>query len=114
MLVILLLLNFTFAKADFSYQVESVDIPTSIISDLRYSNKLPNVIRTKLYLPEDSSSKHSVVIIMSASGGIMAHRETYYATELAKNGIAALVVDSEGSRNLRDVPANQFQVTTSF
>ncbi len=113
MLVILFLLNISFANAVSSIPVESVVIPTSIISELKFDNKLPSILKAKLFLPEDSSPKHSVVIVLSASGGIKKHREIYYANELIKNGIAALVVDSEASRNLSSVPSNQFQITTS-
>jgi dienelactone hydrolase len=52
------------------------------------------------------------MIIVSTSGGVMDYRETYYARELARNGIAGLVVDSFGPRGVKTTVDDQSLVTS--
>jgi dienelactone hydrolase len=51
------------------------------------------------------------MVILSSSAGIQRHRELYYAAELSRAGIAALVVDSFGPRGVRSTVADQGLVT---
>jgi dienelactone hydrolase len=59
-------------------------------------------LKAKLYLPSDPTLPLSAVILTPSSGGIQKEREIYYAEELARAQIAALVIDSFGSRGLTD------------
>src|ERR1700704_1384871 len=56
-----------------------------------------------LYLPPGSHAARSVpaVILLHGSGGILPSRELTYAPQLARLGVAALVVDSFGARRDR-------------
>jgi dienelactone hydrolase len=58
-------------------------------------------VEATLYLPRASRSPVGLVIIAPSSSGIEEEREVYYARELTKAGIAALVLDSFGSRDLQ-------------
>ena len=72
---------------------------------------LPVTLTAKLYMPQSSRPVAAMVIICS-SGGVLDFNEGYYARELSKKGIAALVVDSFTPRGMHDVITNQFAVTS--
>src|SRR5205807_5859563 len=57
----------------------------------------------RLYLPPGPHAPRSVpaVVLLHGSGGILPMRELTYAPQLARMGVAALVVDSFGSRRDR-------------
>ena len=71
----------------------------SRLSTGTYKNAPLNEIGT-LYLPNklDEKDKVPLVIILHTSGGIKNNREIYYAKFLNKNGFAAYVVDTYGTR----------------
>ena len=79
------------------------------------TNPGPNVkpvkLEAKLYLPQSNAPLPAMVIINS-SGGVLDQVEGYYARELVKHGIAALVVDSFKPRGVRNVTADQNLVTS--
>src|SRR5256885_814946 len=56
-----------------------------------------------LYLPRGGPPPRSVpaVVLLHGSGGILGSRELTYAPQLARMGVAALVVDSFGARRDR-------------
>jgi len=68
-------------------------------------------INATLYLPARTSAT-SAMIIMISSGGVIDWIEGYYARELNKAGIAGLVVDSFGSRGVKNVIEDQSKVTS--
>ena len=68
-------------------------------------------IAATLYLPLTAAPVPAMVIANS-SGGVVDWMENYYAQALAKNGIAALVVDSFKSRGVREVLSDQSAVTS--
>lgn len=78
-------------------KVETVTFQTNIIPK---THEQPVKLIAKLYLPDKQSGPLSAVIISPSSGGIREEREVYYAEELVKAGIAALVIDSFSSRGL--------------
>ena len=78
--------------------VEDVTFPTNVIPNT--PNDRPVQVKAKLYLPDAPKLPLAAVIISPSSGGVSANREIYYAYELAQIGIAALVIDSFGSRGL--------------
>src|SRR5690242_2184607 len=57
----------------------------------------------RLYLPPGTHPIHSVpaVVLLHGSAGVLASRELTYAPQLARLGVAALVVDSFGARRDR-------------
>src|ERR1051325_9164961 len=57
----------------------------------------------RLYMPPGAHPPRSVpaVVLLHGSGGILASRELTYAPQLARMGVAALVVDSFGARRDR-------------
>jgi dienelactone hydrolase len=89
---------------------QPVLIDTHLIDRMKVPSR-PAQLQSQLFMPASGSPPFPVVIIMSSSGGVMDVRESFYARELAKNGIAALVVDSFGSRGVKNVGFDQSQVT---
>jgi dienelactone hydrolase len=63
-------------------------------------------------MPGGVRERVSVVAITPSSGGVMDHRESYYAERLADAGIAALVVDSFSSRGIKDSVHDQSVLTS--
>jgi len=63
----------------------------------------PTTALGRLYLPPGPHAPRSVpaVILLHGSGGILASRELTYAPQLARMGVAALVVDTFGARRDR-------------
>jgi dienelactone hydrolase len=87
-----------------------------IIEHLEFETNLarhvkPVKITATLYLPIVSSPAPAMVII-SSSGGVIDWNEGYYARELSKQGIAALVVDSFKPRGILDIVEKQLSVTS--
>src|SRR5690242_10780499 len=63
----------------------------------------PTTAVGRLYLPLGPHSARSVpaVVLLHGSGGVLASRELTYAPQLARMGVAALVIDSFGARRDR-------------
>src|SRR5205823_14524300 len=63
----------------------------------------PTTALGRLYLPPGVHPPRSVpaVVLLHGSGGILGSRELTYAPQLARMGVAALVVDSFGARRDR-------------
>lgn len=63
----------------------------------------PTPAQGRLYLPSGRHAPRSVpaVVLLHGSGGILPSRELTYAPQLARLGVAALVVDSFGARRDR-------------
>lgn len=71
----------------------------------------PATVEATLYLPRASGPVPAMVII-SSSGGVLDWIEGYYARELNKAGIGALVVDSFKPRGVKRVVEDQSLVTS--
>src|SRR5947199_6972735 len=71
--------------------------------DIGTRDATPTTAIGRLYLPPGPQAARSVpaVILLHGSGGILPSRELTYAPQLARMGVAALVVDSFGSRRDR-------------
>jgi dienelactone hydrolase len=91
-------------------KVEDVTFPTNVIPNT--SNDRPVQVKAKLYLPDDPKFPISALVISPSSGGVVDIREAYYANELAKVGIAALVVDSFASRGVKSSVLDQSLLTS--
>jgi acetyl esterase/lipase len=65
----------------------------------------PTTALGRLYLPPGTHPPRSVpaVVLLHGSGGILPSRELIYAPQLARIGVAALVVDSFGARRDRGI-----------
>src|SRR5947207_3411049 len=63
----------------------------------------PTTALGRFYLPPGPHAARSVpaVVLLHGSGGVLASRELTYAPQLARMGVAALVVDSFGARHDR-------------
>jgi dienelactone hydrolase len=57
-------------------------------------------VKAKLYLPDNAGAPMPAMVILPSSAGVKEEREIYYAQQLARVGIAALVVDSFATRGL--------------
>ena len=68
-------------------------------------------LKAQFYMPADLRRPVSAVIIAPSSGGVKAHIELHYADALADAGIAALVIDSFGSRGLTNSVRDQSVLT---
>jgi dienelactone hydrolase len=93
------------------FTVESVQFPT-VIRKL-YPNDAQVPITGKLYLPSQQAGPLSVMVIMHSSSGIQTFREIYYAEQMVKAGVAALVVDSYTPRNTKTTYQDQSLVYRS-
>src|SRR5437762_9428429 len=71
--------------------------------DIGTRDATPTTALGRLYLPPEPHAARSVpaVILLHGSGGILPSRELTYAPQLARMGVAALVVDSFGARRDR-------------
>lgn len=63
----------------------------------------PTMAQGRLYLPPGPHAAHSVpaVVLVHGSGGVLPTRELTYGPQLARMGVAALVVDTFGARRDR-------------
>jgi dienelactone hydrolase len=82
------------------YTTESMTFGTNVVAGT--SNDEPINVKATLYIPKKAQFPLSAVIIMPSSSGVEDVREVYYAEQLTKAGIAALIVDSFSSRGLAD------------
>ncbi len=82
------------------YTTESLTFGTNVVAGT--TNDEPINVKATLYIPKDAQFPLSAVIIMPSSSGIEDAREVYYADQLTRVGIAALVVDSFSARGLAD------------
>jgi dienelactone hydrolase len=90
-------------------KLENVTFPTNVIPNT--TNDKPVQVQAKLYLPDAPKFPVSAVVITPSSGGVVDVREIYYANELTKAGIAALVVDSFASRGVKSTVRDQSLLT---
>jgi len=56
------------------------------------------MLEARLFVPEAPALPMPSVVITPSSAGIRFEREIYYAEELARAGVAALLIDGFGSR----------------
>lgn len=82
------------------YTVEQLTFQTNIVPGT--NSDTPVDVISYFYKPVGAAGLLPVVIISPSSGGVEQEREIYYAETLAKNGIAALILDSFKSRNLTE------------
>lgn len=82
------------------YTTESMTFGTNVVAGT--SNDEPVQVTATLYIPKNTQFPLSAVIIMPSSSGVEDVREVYYAEQLTRAGIAALVVDSFSARGLAD------------
>jgi len=83
-----------------SFTTESMTFATNVVPDTTNDEDVD--IEATLYIPKHAKFPISAVIIAPSSSGIEDEREIYYAKELVKAGMAALVIDSFTPRGLTD------------
>ncbi len=83
-----------------AFQVEHVSFPANRPPETLNATAID--IPAQLYLPLKPTLPIPAVVIVPSSGGVEQAREIYYATELVKAGMAALIVDSFAARNIEN------------
>lgn len=90
------------------FTTEQMTFVTNVVSGT--TNDEPVDIKATLYLPRAATFPISAVVIAPSSSGVEEEREVYYAKQLVKAGIGALVIDSFSSRGLTDSLYDQSQL----
>ncbi len=90
------------------YTTEAMTFGTNVVPDTTNDEHVD--IAATLYLPRQAEFPISAVVIVPSSSGVEDEREIYYAKELVKAGIAAVVVDSFTPRGLTDSVYDQSQL----
>jgi dienelactone hydrolase len=93
------------ANSSQAYQIERVSFPTNVVP--KTTNSAAINVPAQLYLPTKAALPLSAVVIVPSSGGVEQVREIYYAIELVKAGMAALIVDSFTARNINNTIYDQ-------
>jgi dienelactone hydrolase len=73
----------------------------------------PARVRAELWLPAAGAGPSPCMVLLTSSAGVQRHREHHYAQALNAAGVAALVVDSLGSRGVRRTVADQTLVSAA-
>jgi dienelactone hydrolase len=89
--------------------IETATFVTNVVPNS--PNGRPVMLQTRLFVPDAPGLPMPAVVITPSSGGIRFEREIYYAEELARAGIAALLIDSFGSRGLSNSVFDQRLLT---
>jgi TPR repeat protein len=95
----------------------ALDEPWELTRDIEFVSRWPqgrttlgeDRVTAVLYRPQVAGRMPAAVIINS-SGGVSGHTEHYYAQVLARNGMAALVVDSFTARGVKRTGDDQNRV----
>lgn len=85
-------------RTEEDFTVEQLTFGTNTVPETTNDEEVD--IEAKLYVPKRAKFPIAAMIIAPSSSGIEDEREVYYAKELAKAGIAALVIDSFTPRGL--------------
>jgi dienelactone hydrolase len=91
------LLLLLFANTVYAGPVTDVTFPSNVP---RHPTEPPLQVKAKLFLPDNAKAPMPAIVISPSSAGVKEEREIYYAQQLARVGIAALVVDSFATRGL--------------
>jgi len=89
--------------------IETARFVTNVVPNT--GNDRPVMLEARLFLPSAPALPTPAVVITPSSGGIRFEREIYYAEELAGSGIAALLIDSFGSRGVSNSMLDQRLLT---
>ena len=92
-----------------SMSIETARFITNVIP--HSNNARPIMLEARLFLPPAPSLPMPAVVITPSSAGIRFEREIYYAEELARAGVAALLIDSFGSRGVSSSVRDQRLLT---
>jgi dienelactone hydrolase len=91
--------------------IETAKFVTNVVPNSNRPRAI--MLEARLFLPAAPTLPMPAVVITPSSAGIRFEREIYYAEEMAGAGIAALLIDSFGSRGLSNAAADQ-QVLTRW
>ena len=97
------------ASAQQITKIEYVTFDTNTVPNTAAST--PVRLRALLYVPTSTELPMSAVAITPSSGNVRDDIEIYYASTLARAGIAALVIDSFGSRGISSTVYDQSLLT---
>jgi dienelactone hydrolase len=90
--------------------VEAVSFDTNVPPRRPRSFRLVR-LEARFYLPAEKTDAIPAMVITPSNAGIRAEREIFYAETLARNGIAALVIDSFSSRGITGIFAGGSRIT---
>lgn len=82
------------------YTTERMTVATNVVAGTTNDESLD--VPATLYLPKDAKYPLSAVVVVPSSSGVDEIREVYYAEQLTRAGMAALVVDSYSAREISD------------
>lgn len=85
------------AAAAYAGPVADVTFPSNVP---RQPSEPPLQVKAKLFLPDNAKAPMPAMVMTPSSAGVKEEREIHYAQQLARVGIAALVVDSFATRGL--------------
>lgn len=105
--LVALVLNFTGATAAIS--IETAKFVTNVVPNSVTSRAI--MPEARLFVPEAPTVQMPSVVITPSSAGIRFAPEIYYADELARAGVAALLIDSFGSRGRSNSVVDQQLLT---
>jgi dienelactone hydrolase len=88
------------ASTAFAQQETRIEYITFETNAVSRSPAKPVLLAALLYVPTNVELPISAVVITPSSGGVRDDIEVHYASNLARSGIAALVIDSFGSRGV--------------
>ena len=91
-------------------KIEYVTFETNVVPNTAAAS--PVRLRALLYTPSDARQPMPAVVITPSSGGVRDEIEIHYASDLARAGIAALVIDSFGARGLSHSVHDQSVLTS--
>jgi dienelactone hydrolase len=90
--------------------VEAVSFDTNV-PPRRPRSFHPVRLEARFYLPVERAGALSAMVITPSNAGVRSEREIFYAETLARNGIAALVIDSFSSRGVTSVFTGGSRIT---
>jgi dienelactone hydrolase len=95
------------ASTGLAQQATRIEYITFETNGVSRSSATPVLLRTLLYVPINVELPIAAVVITPSSAGLRDDVEFHYASNLARSGIAALVIDSFGSRGVTHTIHNQ-------
>jgi dienelactone hydrolase len=116
-LLTIVTIAFALTAPGLAHAMETLSIPSvtpASLSALLHHDAKPTTVTGELYLPAKASGPVPAMVLMHGSGGLEGPTGTNirkWADTFAGWGVAALVVDSFGSRGIKETATNQGQLS---
>jgi dienelactone hydrolase len=111
--VIILGMIVLFCDASYAQKIENIVLSSSNpvdFPDIIKKSGSNQTIKAKIYIPLEGNGPYPAMVISHSSGGV-GEREDRWAKLLNKNGIAAIVPDTFGSRGVNETATNQGKIS---